>query len=121
MIDRLARLATERTRRVLFIAGAVFLLAAAIGAPVLTILKSENSEFQAHNAQNQQVLRAIKHATGQSAEYGVVALVPAAADVRSDPAAAGEAQRVAALLATQPGFQRVLDYGGVGPNSHLPT
>ncbi|MGH2853870.1 MAG: MMPL family transporter, partial [Solirubrobacteraceae bacterium] len=51
----------------------------------------------------------------------VVALVPAAADVRSDPAAAGEAQRVAALLATQPGFQRVLDYGGVGPNSHLPT
>jgi RND superfamily putative drug exporter len=117
MIDRLARLATERTRRVLLIAGAVFALAAAIGLPVITILKSENSEFQAHSAQNQQVLRALEHATGQSAEYGVVALVPAAADVRSDPAAAGEATRVAALLATQPGFQRALDY----PATHLTT
>jgi uncharacterized membrane protein YdfJ with MMPL/SSD domain len=117
MIDRLAWLATERTRRVLLIAGAVFLVAAAIGLPVITILKSENSEFQAHNAPNQQVLRAIKEATGQSAEYGVVALVPAAADVRSYPAAAGEARRVAALLAAQPGFQRALDY----PATHLPT
>jgi len=114
MIDRLARLATERTRRVLLIAGAVFLLAAALGAPVLTILKSENSEFQDHNAQNQQVLRAIEHATGQSAEYGVAALVPTSGDVRSDPAATAEARRVAALLATQPGFQRELDYAGGG-------
>jgi uncharacterized membrane protein YdfJ with MMPL/SSD domain len=115
MIDRLARLASERTRRVLWIAGAVFLLAAALGAPVLTILKSENSEFQAHSAQNQQVLRAIQHATGQSAEYGVVALVPTAGNVLADPrsvapAATGGARRVAALLATQPGFQRELDY-----------
>jgi uncharacterized membrane protein YdfJ with MMPL/SSD domain len=117
MIDSLTRLATRHTRRVLLIAGAVFLVAAAIGLPVITILKSENSEFQAHNAQNQQVLRAIKDATGQSAEYGVVALVPAAADVGSHPAAASEARRVAALLATQPGFQRVLDY----PATHLPT
>ncbi len=115
MIDRLARLATERTRRVLLIAGAVFLLAATLGAPVLTILKSENSEFQAHNAQNQQVLRAIEHATGQTAEYGVAALVPAVGNVRSDPAAAVEARRVAALLAAQPGFQRELDY----PATHL--
>ncbi len=114
MIDRLARLASERTRRVLWIAGAVFLLAAALGAPVVTILKSENSEFQDRNAQNQQVLRAIQRATGQSAEYGVAALVPAAADVRTHPAAAAEAQRVAALLAAQPGFQRELDYGGGG-------
>jgi uncharacterized membrane protein YdfJ with MMPL/SSD domain len=122
MIDRLARLATERTRRVLLIAGAVFLLAVALGAPVLTILKSENSEFQDHNAQNQQVLRAIEHATGQSAEYGVAALVPAAGDVLADPrsvdpAATSEARRVAALLATQPGFQRELDYS----STHSPA
>jgi RND superfamily putative drug exporter len=110
-------LATERTRRVLLIAGGVFLLAAAFGLPVLTILKSENSEFQAHNAQNQQVLRAIKQATGQSAEYGVAALVPTAGNVLSNPAAAGEARRVAALLATQPGFQRELDYS----STHLPA
>ena len=117
MIDRLARLASERTRRVLLAAGAVFLLAAALGAPVVTILKSENSEFQDPSSQNQQVLRAVQRATGQSAEYGVAALVPATADVRTDPAAAVEAQRVAALLAAQPGFQRELDYAA----SHLPA
>jgi uncharacterized membrane protein YdfJ with MMPL/SSD domain len=122
VIDRLARLATERTRRVLLIAGAVFLLAAAIGLPVLTILKSENSEFQDHSAQNQQVLRAIERATGQSAEYGVAALVPTAGDVLADPrsvdpAATAEARRVAALLAAQPGFQRELDYS----STHAPA
>ena len=121
MIDRLARLASVRTRRVLILAGAVFVLAAALGAPIVSILKSENSEFQAHSAQNQEVLRAIKRATGQSAEYGVAALVPAAADVRNDPAAAAQARRVAALLATQPGFQRVIYYGAPGPAGHLPT
>jgi uncharacterized membrane protein YdfJ with MMPL/SSD domain len=122
VIDRLARLSTERTRRVLLIAGAVFLLAAALGVPVLTILKSENSEFQDHNAQNQQVLRALEHATGQSAEYGVAALVPTAGAVsagsRSAVSAATSVQRrVAALLAAQPGFQRELDYSA----THLPA
>ena len=121
MIDRLAHLANTRTRRVLIVAGAVFLLAAALGAPVVSILKSEFSEFQAHSAQNQEVLRVIKRATGQSAEYGVAALVPAPADVRSDPAAAAQAQRVAALLSTQPGFQRAIYYGAPGPAGHLPT
>ncbi len=122
MIDRLAQLATERTRRVLLIAGAVFLLAAVLGLPILTILKSENSEFQAHNAQNQQVLRAIQNATGQSAEYGVVALVPVAGNALAGPRSVGsrataEARRVAALLAVQPGFQRELDYS----STHLPA
>jgi uncharacterized membrane protein YdfJ with MMPL/SSD domain len=121
VIDRLACLATERTRRVLLAAGAVFLLAAALGGPVVTILKSEDSDFQDPNAQSQQVLRAIERATGQSAAYGVAALVPAAADVRTDPAATGAARRVAALLATQRGFQRVLYYGEPGPAAHLPA
>ncbi len=77
---------------------------------MISTLKSESSEFQDHNAQNQQVLRAIERATGQSAAYGVAALVPAARDVRIDPAAADGARRVAALLAAQPGFQRLIDY-----------
>jgi putative drug exporter of the RND superfamily len=110
MIDRLARLATARTRRILLVAGAVFLLAAALGAPVVSLLKSESSEFQDPSAQNQQVLRAIERATGQSAAYGVAALVPSAGNVRTDPAAANESRKVAALLAAQPGFQRLLDY-----------
>jgi len=119
MIDRLARLATTRTRRILIVACAVFLLAAAIGAPVVTILKSESSDFQDPHSQNQQVLRAIEHATGQSAYYGVAGLVPSRTDVRTDPAAQAQAARVVALLSRQPGFQRALDYGGAGPNSHL--
>lgn len=124
MIDRLARLAAAHSRRVLIAAGAIFLLAAALGAPVVTLLKSESSDFQDPHAQNQQVLRAIERATGQSANYGVAALVPAARDVRADPAAAATAARVAGLLATQPGFQRALYYdesGRAGANARLPV
>jgi uncharacterized membrane protein YdfJ with MMPL/SSD domain len=121
MIEHLAALASAHTRRVLLIAGAVFLLAAAFGVPVVSSLKSESSDFQDRHAQNQQALRAIERATGQSAYYGVAALVPAAHDVRTDPAAAAGALRVAALIAAQPGFQRVLAYGATGPASRLPA
>ena len=117
MIDQFARLATERTRRILLIAGAVFLLAAAIGVPVVTILKSQSSDFQDPQAQNQQVLRAVEHATGQSAYYGVAALVSSHTDVRTDPAAQAQAAHVVALLSRQTGFQRALDY----PATHLPV
>ncbi len=116
MIDRLAALANDRTRRILIVAGAVFLLAAAFGAPIVSILKSESADFQDPHAQNQQVLRAIERATGQAANYGVAALVPSARDARIDPAAADGARRVAALFAAQRGFQRVLDY----PATRLP-
>jgi uncharacterized membrane protein YdfJ with MMPL/SSD domain len=116
MMDRLARLAAAHTRRILILAGVLFLLAAALGAPVVSLLKSESSEFQDPASQNQQVLRVIEHATGQSAAYGVAAIVPSAGDVRVDPAAARGAERVAALLAAEPGFQRLIDY----PATHLP-
>lgn len=120
MTDALARLAVRRPRRILVAAGAVFLLAAALGVPVVSILKSENSDFQDPKAPNQQVLRAIEAATGQTASFGVAALVSSATDVRSDRAAQQRAARLVARLATQPGFQRSLYYGGTGPNSHLP-
>src|ERR1035438_1192029 len=110
MMSALLALATGHTRRVLVLAGVLFALAATLGAPVVSILKSESSDFQDPHAQNQQALRAIERATGQSAGFGVAALVPSGADVRRDPAAAAAATRVAALLARQPGFQRVIDY-----------
>jgi uncharacterized membrane protein YdfJ with MMPL/SSD domain len=110
MIEHLSSLALTRSRRVLLIAGVVFLVAAAVGAPVVTLLKSENSDFQDPASQNQQVLRAIEHATGQTATYGVAALVPSSGDVRTDVAAQRESVRVAALLSKQPGFQRAIDY-----------
>ncbi|HEY7933825.1 MAG TPA: MMPL family transporter [Solirubrobacteraceae bacterium] len=117
MIDQFARLATQRTRRILLIAGLVFLLAAALGGPVVSILKSESSDFQDPHAQNQQVLRVIEHATGQSASYGVAALVSSRIDIRRDAAAQAQAVHVVALLSKQPGFQRALDY----PATHLPA
>ena len=116
MIARLVELTAGRTRRVLVVAGVVFLLAAALGAPVVSSLKSQSSDFQDPAAQNQQALRAIERATGQSADFGVAALVPSSTDVRTDPLAGAEARSVASLLAAQPGFQRVLDY----PATRLP-
>jgi uncharacterized membrane protein YdfJ with MMPL/SSD domain len=117
VIERLAALATRRPRRVLAAAGALVLIAAVVGAPVVSILKSQSSDFQDPNAQNQQVLRDVERATGQAASYGVAALVPSTGDVRSDPRAQAQAVRVAALLSRQPGFQRALDY----PATHLPV
>jgi uncharacterized membrane protein YdfJ with MMPL/SSD domain len=119
MIARLARVAGERTRRVLIVAGAVFLLAAVFGTPVVSQLKSVSADFQDPHAENQEVLRTIERATGQAPYYGVAALVPSGRDVRSDPAAADGAKRVAALLAAQPGFQRALYYGGPGAKALL--
>jgi RND superfamily putative drug exporter len=116
MIARLAELAVVHSKRTLLIAGAVFLLAAALGGPVVSILKSENSDFQDPKSQNQQLLRVIERATGQTATYGLAALVPSTGDVRSNAAAQRESAHVAALLATQPGFQRAIDY----PTTHLP-
>jgi uncharacterized membrane protein YdfJ with MMPL/SSD domain len=116
MIARLAELAVVHSKRTLLIAGAVFLVAAALGGPVVSILKSANSDFQDPKSQNQQVLKVIERATGQTAAYGLAALVPSTGDVRSDVAAQHESARVAALLATQPGFQRAIDY----PATHLP-
>lgn len=110
MIDRLSALAFDHRRRVLIAAAILFLLAAGLGGPVVGILKSENSDFQDPSAQNQQVLRAIERATGESATYGVAVLVPSAGDVRSDAAAQRRSAHVAALLARQPGFQRSIDY-----------
>jgi uncharacterized membrane protein YdfJ with MMPL/SSD domain len=116
MTSRLLSLATAHTRRVLIVAGIVFLLAAAFGAPVVSILKSASSDFQDPHAQNQLALSAIERATGQSAGFGVAALVPSGADVRSHHAAGAGAAHVAALLSKQPGFQRAIDFS----STHLP-
>jgi uncharacterized membrane protein YdfJ with MMPL/SSD domain len=117
MIARLSSLATGagNARRVLIGAGVLFLIAAAFGAPVTTILKSSSTDFQNPTAENQQVVKTIERATGQRAAYGVAALVPSAGDVRTNRAAQLEAKHVAAMLAAQPGFQRVVDY----PATHL--
>jgi uncharacterized membrane protein YdfJ with MMPL/SSD domain len=115
VIARLTELAVNRSRRVLIGAGIVFLLAAVIGVPVTGVLKGRSNDFQDPNDQTLAAKAAIQHATGQSAEYGVAALIRSDGDVRKDPAAQAQSVRVAGLLAKQPGFQRALDY----PATHL--
>jgi len=117
VIARLASLATGAgsARRVLIGAGVLFLLAAAFGAPVTTILKSSNTDFQNPSAENQRVEKTIERATGQRAAFGVAALVPSAGEVRTNRPAQLEAVHVASMLSAQPGFQRVIDY----PATHL--
>jgi uncharacterized membrane protein YdfJ with MMPL/SSD domain len=114
VIARLVDLAVGHSRRVLIVSGIVFLLAAAFGGPVVSILKSENSDFQDPASQNQQVLRAVERATHQTATFGLVAVVPSRGDARTDPLAQRESAHVLALLSAQPGFQRGIGYGGGG-------
>jgi uncharacterized membrane protein YdfJ with MMPL/SSD domain len=115
VIERLSTLAGVRTRRVLWIAGAVFLLAAIFGAPVTGVLKGRSTDFQDPHDQTLQVKAEIQRATGQSADFGVAALIASDGDVRHDSAAQAQTVRVVRLLSSRPGFQRALDY----PATHL--
>jgi len=114
-MSRLTGLATGHPRRVLAIAGIVFLLAAALGGPVAGVLKGRSHDFHDPSDQTLRTEAAIQRATGQSPNYGLAALIPSAGDVRSDPRAQRLTASVAARLAAQKGFERVLDY----PSSHL--
>jgi RND superfamily putative drug exporter len=114
-MNRLTALATGRPRRVLAVSGIVFLLAAALGGPVAGVLKGRSNDFHDLHDQSLQTKAAIQRATGQSPDYGVAAVVKSTGDARADPEAQRLTARVATLLATQKGFQRVLDY----PSSHL--
>jgi uncharacterized membrane protein YdfJ with MMPL/SSD domain len=114
-MSRLTDLATGRPRRVLAIAGIVFLLTAALGGPVAGVLKGRSHDFHDPNDQTLRTEAAIQRATGQSPNYGLAALIPSAGDVRSDHRAQRLTTSVAAQLAAQKGFERVLDY----PSSHL--
>jgi RND superfamily putative drug exporter len=114
-MSRLTGLATGHPRRLLAVAGIVFLLAAVLGGPVAGVLKGRSHDFHDPHDQSLRTEAAIQRATGQSPNYGLAALIPSAGDVRTDPQAGRLTASVAAQLATQKGFQRVLDY----PASHL--
>src|ERR1700689_4636519 len=115
-MSRLTGLAAGHPRRVLIVAGIVFLLAAGIGAPVTGVLKGRSHDFQDPHDQSLQTEAAIQRATGQSPNYGLAALVTSSGDVRTDPRTQHLVVGVAQQLAGQKGFQRALDY----PSSHLP-
>src|ERR1700680_2406397 len=114
-MNRLTGLAVGHPRRVLAAAGIVFLLAAVLGGPVAGVLEGRSQEFPHLHDQRLRTKAAIQRATGQSPDYGVAAVLRSTSDARTDPTAARMTARLAALLAHQKGFQRVLDY----PSSHL--
>jgi uncharacterized membrane protein YdfJ with MMPL/SSD domain len=106
----LAGLAVSRSRRVLVAAGVLFVIAAVLGVPVTGTLGSSSEDFQDPASQYERTNAAITAATGQSPYYNVVALLGGRRDVRTDATAQRAAVRLAALLAAQHGFQRVVDY-----------
>jgi RND superfamily putative drug exporter len=114
-MNRLTGLAAGHSRRVLVVAGVVFLLAGVLGGPVAGVLKGRSQDFHDLHDQSLRTKAAIQRATGQSPDYGVAAVLKSTGDARTDPGAARMTARLAALLAAQRGFQRVLDY----PASHL--
>jgi uncharacterized membrane protein YdfJ with MMPL/SSD domain len=117
VIDRLTLLATSRTRRVLVAAGAVFVLAAVLGAPVTGTLGSSTQDFEDPASQYERTNAAITAATGQSAYYNVAALLRAGASIRTDRSAQQATAALATLLAGQRGFQRLAYYGAPGAGS----
>ena len=106
----LAGLAVSRSRRVLVAAGVLFVIAAVLGVPVTGTLGSSSEDFQDPASQYERTNAAITAATGQSPYYNVVALLGGRHDVRTDATAQRAAVRLAALLAAQHGFQRVVAY-----------
>ena len=110
MTTRLARLATRRPQRVLVAAGALFLLVAVLGVPVTGMLGSSSHDFQDPGSQYERTDAAISAATGQTPYFNVDALIDAQQNIAVDPAAQRAVGKVAAVLAAQRGFQRVLDY-----------
>jgi uncharacterized membrane protein YdfJ with MMPL/SSD domain len=117
VIGRLTKLAIARPRRVLAGAGVLFVIAAALGAPVTGMLGSSVQDFEDPASQYERTNAAIQAATGQSPYYNVAALLRSSSDVRTDTAAQGAVGTLAALLSGQHGFQRVLAHGDAGAAS----
>jgi uncharacterized membrane protein YdfJ with MMPL/SSD domain len=117
VIERLVIVALERRRRVLVVAGVLFVVAAALGTPVAGMLGSTAKDFESPASQYERTNAAVTAATGQNAFYNVAVLLRSSHDVASDPAAQQAASTLASLLAAQHGYQRALDY----PTTRLPA
>jgi RND superfamily putative drug exporter len=113
----LSRIATQRPRRVLAVAGVALAIAVAFGAPVTGMLRSGSTDFQDPASQFERTNAAIESATKQTALYNLVVLLRGTRQIRLDQAAQTATSTVAGLVAAQPGFQRLADY----PPSHSPA
>ncbi len=91
-------------------AGALFVIAAVLGAPVTGMLRSSSQDFQDPGAPYERVNATVRAATGQTPYYDLVALVEGRREIPTDAAAQSAIGTVAAQLSGRPGLQRLLDY-----------
>jgi uncharacterized membrane protein YdfJ with MMPL/SSD domain len=119
VIGRVTTLATDRPRRVLAAAGALFVIAAVLGVPVTGTLGSSSQDFQDPASQEERTNTAITAATGQTPYYNVAALLGANRSIATDTAAQGATRTIATLLTTQRGFQRIRFYPATHSNALL--
>ncbi|HSZ68896.1 MAG TPA: MMPL family transporter [Solirubrobacteraceae bacterium] len=110
MTARLVGLVSGGSRRILVVAGVLFVIAVVFGLPITTTLGNSGKDFQDPGSQYERTNAAIGAATGQSPFFEVVALLQGARRIFSNPAAQRAVVALAALLSAQHGFQRVLDY-----------
>lgn len=110
MTRRLAQLARERPRQALLVAALLFVLAAALGAPVTGMLGSGAKDFQSPSSEYERANRAISAATGQNPVYELVVLLSAARPISGDTSAQRAVGAVGGLIASQHGFQREVSY-----------
>ena len=106
MFDLLARLAVQHRWRVIAAAAILAALAAAVGAPVVGLLRAGGFDDPA--AASIQADRRFEQATGIRADGGLLVLVRVG-DL-SAPAARSEVERVAATVAGDPAVDRTLTY-----------
>src|ERR1700739_4595550 len=109
---RLATLATNRPRRVIFAAGLMLVLALVFGAPVTGSLGVSTKAFKSPTSQYERASRAMSAATHQNPVDEVTALISARQPIATSAAARRAMVALAGRVARRPGFRRTSLYGG---------
>jgi RND superfamily putative drug exporter len=110
---KLAHLASRHPRRVLVVAGVIFVAALAFGAPIVNILQASLSDFEDPSTPTAKASSMVNRAAHAEDELGFVALVhTAGAMAEKGSSAMLQEGRVAALISHQRGFRRAFDYAG---------
>ncbi len=106
---RLTELACGHPRRVLTVAGVVFVVAIAVGGPIVNMLQASLSDFEDQSSQTAAATRMLQHAAGAEDELGLVALIKTDSRVAGNDADDALEERVARLLVEQRGFRHAYD------------
>jgi uncharacterized membrane protein YdfJ with MMPL/SSD domain len=112
-MTRLAGFINRRAKRILIVAALFFVVAGAIGGPVVGQLSAEDEDFQDPSAENIVASERLVAAGGGREDAGLVALVSPGGDVRTDPAARTRVRAIERTIEADPGV--------VGARSYIDT